>query len=61
MKNPTDSEIIRDMKRYGGSFASAIAKAAEVADSDNLAIIKTAFAPLWEHYATMNIRQKAQG
>jgi hypothetical protein len=61
MKNPTDSEIIEDMKEYGGSFAAALARAAQVADESNLAIIKTAFAPLWEHYAAMNIRQKEQG
>ena len=38
------------MIRYGGDFASTLARAALLADSDNFRRIKIAFAGLWLKY-----------
>lgn len=48
-----DYAITNAMLRYGGSFAHAIATAAQVADDDNLAALKTALPKLWSHYEMM--------
>ncbi len=49
----SDWEIVRTMAKYGGSFARAIAEAADKADPDNLARLKTAFPELWVEYADL--------
>ena len=49
-KLPTDLEIIKAMRRYGGGFASSLAEAASRADSENLRRIKAAFPELWNSY-----------
>lgn len=45
------------MGKYGGSFAAALAKAALLADSDNLMRIKIAFADLWLKYEAVAYRE----
>lgn len=42
------------MKRYGGSFAGAIAEAYFHADSDNTRLLIGTFMPLFERYADKN-------
>lgn len=49
----SDYEIVATMQRYGGSFARAIAEAAQRADEMNLARLKGAFPELWQEYADM--------
>lgn len=53
MKTPSDQQIIAAMKFYGGSFVSRLAAAAEHADYDNLARLKTAFPHYWNKYGKM--------
>ena len=50
MSEPTDSDVILAMRRYGGGFVSRLAEAAMFADKDNLATIKAAFPVYWETY-----------
>jgi hypothetical protein len=45
-----DYEIVAAMGIYGGSFAKALAAAANCADPDNLARLKAAFPELWDDY-----------
>lgn len=45
-----DLEVIRAMRKYGGSFVSALADAAIVADGHNLRRIKEAFQDIWGRY-----------
>ena len=47
----TDQEIIEAMQSRGGSFVQALGRAAAHADSDNLKLLKAAFAHYWRHYA----------
>lgn len=59
MQHPTDltSEryalALEAMARYGGSFASRLAKAWHCADADNAARLRAAFPDLLEKYAAM--------
>ena len=48
--NNEDLEVIDAMKHYGGSFIQALARAAEVADSENLLNIKRAWPQEWAKY-----------
>lgn len=49
-----DYAITNAMIRYGGSFAHAIALAAQCADDDNLAALKTALPEVWSYYEMMS-------
>lgn len=49
----TDYDVITAMERYGGGFASNLAKACMHADEQNLARIKLAFADLWQEYCEL--------
>ena len=48
-----DHRTLEAMERYGGSFASAIARAACHADHMNYQRLKSAFPDLWRDYAEM--------
>jgi len=48
-----DSVIIETMLRYGGGFAKALARAAQLADSDNLRRIKQGWPDYWQRYSDM--------
>lgn len=48
--NEHDQHIIDAMRKYGGSFAKAVALAAMAADEENLEKIKKAFPELWAKY-----------
>ena len=48
-----EMETIAAMEKYGGGFASAIARSAQRADQSNYARLKSAFPDLWEEYAEM--------
>jgi hypothetical protein len=51
----SDQELHRaaqNMERYGGGFATAIAKAFYVADTDNRRLLLGAFGHLFEDYAS---------
>ena len=45
-----DQKILEAMQRYGGSFASAVAVAAQRADMSNYSRLKAAFPDLWGEY-----------
>lgn len=51
MNNPTDIQILKAMRNYGGGFASQLALAGLCADENNLARLKSAFPELWQQYA----------
>lgn len=46
-----DIQVWETMRKYGGSFAKALAAAMVVADSENLRKIKTTWPELFEEYA----------
>lgn len=48
---PEDFDILTAMEKFGGSFASSIAKTARLADSENYERLKSAFSELWAKYA----------
>lgn len=52
-KGPTDYEVVAAMRRYGGSFARALADAFEHADPLHFQRLRSAFPDLWEEYARM--------
>ena len=54
-----DSVIIETMLRYGGGFAKALARAAELADSDNLRRIKQGWPDYWRRYSALANNKKA--
>ena len=58
----TDFEIVNAMSRYGGSFAKALADAAQKADSENFARIKATWPELWEEYHLLAVmaRKRAE-
>lgn len=47
---------IQAMLRYGGAFVKALAGAAQLADSENLAKIKATWPEYWSHYSSMQAR-----
>ena len=48
-----DSDVIRTMMEYGGSFVRKLGAAAIVADSENLAKIKQTWPDYWSQYSRM--------
>ena len=46
-----DNFVIQAMDRYGGGFVRALARAASLADADNLARLKAAWPEYWAQYA----------
>lgn len=42
--------VVAGVRRYGGSFAQALAAALQLADSDNRRRIRSAFQELWDKY-----------
>lgn len=46
----TDQQILDTMERYGGSFASHLAKAWQHADDNNAARLRNGFGDLLEKY-----------
>lgn len=48
-----DSDVIRTMMEYGGSFVRKLGAAAIVADSENLAKIKQTWPDYWAQYSRM--------
>lgn len=54
----TDYEVVNAMSIYGGSFARAIAEAAQRADRDNLSRLKAAFPDLWDEYREMALSRR---
>ncbi len=46
-----DREVLNAMRKFGGSFAAALAEAAMRADDNNLQRIKDAFPEMWERYS----------
>ena len=48
-----DVQVLESMNRYGGGFIKALAAAASVADSENLAKLKHAFSNYWDEYRTL--------
>ena len=51
--NTTDLMTIHAMRERGGSFVQALARAALLADPENLARLKTAFPNYWEDYSPL--------
>jgi hypothetical protein len=51
----TDEQIIEAMLSYGGSFAKALARAWQAADSDNRSRIKTTWPGYWVLYTKFAI------
>ncbi len=49
----SDHQIISAMRRFGGSFARALAEAWSMGDDDNRARIKATWPDLWEEYADL--------
>lgn len=45
-----DRIVIEAMRKFGGSFAAALALACMKADENNLQRIKDAFPDMWERY-----------
>lgn len=45
-----DIEVMDAMHAHGGGFVKSLSLAFRLADAENLAKIKTAFAPLWAKY-----------
>jgi hypothetical protein len=58
MRTDEDTMVIREMMKRGGSFVNALASAAMVADSDNLARLKAAFPECWERYLQFAMAEK---
>lgn len=56
----TDHEVLTAMERFGGSFASGLAKAWFCADAMNSARLRMAFPDLWEEYRKFAALNKAQ-
>lgn len=64
----SDMDVLHIMQRYGGSFASALAKAWQVADRDNQNRLKAAFGDLLAEYRELaemkadrdSVRMKAE-
>jgi hypothetical protein len=56
----TDHEVLTAMERFGGSFASRLAKAWFCADAMNSARLRMAFPDLWEEYRKFAALNKAQ-
>lgn len=56
----TDHEVLTAMERFGGSFASGLAKAWFCADALNSARLHAAFPELWEEYRKFAALNKAQ-
>ena len=48
-----DSDVIRTMMEYGGSFVRTLGAAAFMADSENLAKIKQTWPDYWAQYSRM--------
>lgn len=58
----SDRKIIDMMERYGGGFATNLARAWRLADSDNSARLAKAFPELWDQYRFMALQEmKRQG
>lgn len=53
MNMTNDPKILEAMERYGGGFASAIARAARRADRSNYTRLRAAFPDLWWQFAEM--------
>lgn len=51
--NETDDEVVAAMEEMGGSFVKALAKAYRLADMNNKAILRRAFARYWAEYVGM--------
>lgn len=49
--NTKDFKILEAMQKFGGSFASSLAKTARLADLENYRKLKSAFPELWDQYA----------
>lgn len=60
MKNPHDYWTIEAMQKYGGSFVQALAKAAMVADSQNIQKIKLTWPEYWRQYYDWGQKMKAE-
>ncbi len=56
----TDYDVIQAMVTYGGSFVSALGKAYQAADSENVARLKAAFPEYWATYTKAAIAKKRQ-
>lgn len=48
-----DSDVIRTMMEYGGSFVRKLGAAAIAADSENIAKIKATWPDYWAQYSRM--------
>ena len=53
MRSDSETNVIRAMLKWGGSFVEALGKAAMMADRNNLDRIKLAWPEYWEQYAEM--------
>lgn len=60
MTPPADHEVIRAMRKYGGSFVVALAHAAAQADTENLRRIKTAWPEYWMQYTAVAAMEAAK-
>lgn len=56
----TDYEVVEAMVIYGGSFVSALGKAYQAADAQNVAKLKAAFPEYWATYTKAAIAKKRQ-
>lgn len=53
MNNEQDYWTVQAMKTYGGSFVKKLAELVQLADSNNLELIKTTWHVYWSQYEDM--------
>lgn len=58
-RQPSDSEVLNAMQRYGDGFESALAVAWQNADSINSARLHAAFRDLWADYSRIAAQLQA--
>lgn len=56
-----DLAIIEAMRKYGGGFAAALARAALVADDENMMRIKATWPEYWASYKGIATGEREQG
>ena len=60
MTTPTDAEVIRAMRKFGGSFVQALAIAARSADPENMRRLKEAWPEYWMQYTAFAAMENAK-
>jgi len=58
MSKPQDYEVVNMMIKRGGSFVSALGRAAQLADLENLRIIKESWPEMWAKYTELFVSER---